>query len=170
MDLGDVLFEKSRTEIIALPSFIWGLVAEKQDDALSTDLKYIINVKEGQSYTEIMSIQSLSKLTLPKHARFALLSEDKVDELFITGNDGYEKVSECIKGANSAENTDPQFFIEFAYVMMHLIQNIKFINSEFAFSVIDNIENDKYFTRQAGTLVRLYFIPNKFAFLNFIKN
>jgi hypothetical protein len=180
MEIGTLLYAKMQTGIVPIPVFIWEIVG-KGDDSL-----FIINASGGKTLEELKTKFPRNKLLLPYHSRFAVLTWHEMIEPYEQGKaDPYVFVTDMIKGAHVNSNTG-FFFINCAYVMMHLVQIVKFSDSVYCNNAINRIKNDEYSTIEKLTPIKdkseygkqnahniaalftLNFVPKKFAILKII--
>ena len=176
MRLGDLLRLKIATEVYPTPVLIWQIINQDGENL------YIINASEGKTNSELELDLLNTSLFLPNHAKFKFLNLKALEGLYeVDDQSPYLEISEMIKHAYG--NMDS---INSAYAIIQLGYCLKFKDSTYCNSIIDKIVNDPYSTIKkligiedpfdyqkqttynVQSLIKLDFVPKKFAFMKAI--
>lgn len=181
IEIGASLKDKGENDELAQPIFIWAIIEQPSKTS------FIINSETGMSKRAIEAKFPEQKIILPNHAKFKLVNKEDLQASFLSLNEpSYRLVSDWIKLAQDNGNTVPDFYINTAYVGMHLIHSGRFVDSKYCQSTEDRIhadphtlilklssisnekERDEQNFRNLGYLLTLDLIPKRFVLLKII--
>ncbi|MFN8321240.1 MAG: hypothetical protein U0T74_01160 [Chitinophagales bacterium] len=163
------------------PTFIWELIEKNEQ------LWFLVNSESGMSKKDISLKFPDQKILLPNHAKFKLVNSKTFNVSYAHSSEkDYSLISEWINRAKDSRNLAPDFFINTAYVFMHLVSIGGFKDSQYSKSAEDKIYQDPYslivelesildlsekqlqYSRNFKYLVTLEFIPKRFVLLKMI--
>ncbi len=181
VDIGTLLKDKGNNDELVEPIFVWAIIEQPGKTSI------IINSETGMSKRAIVAKFPEQKIILPNHAKFKIVNKEDLQASFLSLNEpSYRLVSDWIKLAQDNGNMVPDFSINTAYVGMHLIHSVRFIDSTYCQSTEDSIhadphtlilklssisnekERDEQNFRNLGYLLTLDLIPKRFVLLKII--